>query len=215
MDRDPHSGRAGLRRRAVELAWRRRSQPCDAGARTELGRLVARLHDSPSWRAALERFGWTDLYLPAEPFDAFLRQEESRIESIVLSLRSGTDIGPLARGGGRLFPALIGAGLVLITATLAVEGSTPPVARLPHNPSTASLSGVAWIALGAILTLSLLERVGFVAPRRCCSPRPRGVWQHSMDSQRRDWACVRARGLPDLRRGLSLALPAGLLQDPL
>jgi putative tricarboxylic transport membrane protein len=184
--------------------------------RTELGRLVARLHDSPSWRAALERFGWTDLYLPAEPFDAFLRQEESRIESIVLSLRSGTDIGPLARGGGRLFPALIGAGLVLITAALAVDARRRRVEKLPHNPSTASLSGVAWIALGAILTLSLLERVGFVA----ASTLLFALTARGFGSTR--WIRNVAIGLAFalavyliFTRGLSLSLPSGLLQDPL
>jgi putative tricarboxylic transport membrane protein len=181
--------------------------------RIELERLVSRLHDSPSWRAALRRFGWTDLYLPAERFDAFLQQEESRIESIVLSLRSGADIGPLARGGGHVFPALTGAGLVLIAAALAVEARRRRVAKTPRRHDAGRPTDVAWIALGAILTLSLLEPAGFVA----ASTLLFGLTARGFGSHRwvRNFAIGLAFALSVyliFTRGLSLSLPSGLLR---
>ncbi len=178
-----------------------------------LERLVARLHDSPSWRAALERFGWTDLYLPAEPFGAFLQQEERRIESIVLSLRSGTDIEPLVRGGGRLFPAMVGAGLALIAAALLVEARRRRVTQPPPARNAGNMSGVAWIGLGAILTLALLERAGFVV----ASTLLFALTARGFGSLR--WILNLAIGLAFalavyliFTRGLTLALPSGLLQ---
>jgi putative tricarboxylic transport membrane protein len=180
--------------------------------RAELARLVARLHDSRSWRAALERFGWTDLYLPAEPFGAFLQQEERRIESIVLSLRSGTDVGPLARGGG-LFPALVGAGLALIVVALLVEARRRRATQPSHERETGNVRGVAWIVLGAIVTLLLLERVGFVVTATLLfALTARGFGSAGWF---RNFAIGLAFALAVymiFTRGLSLALPAGPLQ---
>jgi putative tricarboxylic transport membrane protein len=181
--------------------------------RAELERLVARLHASPSWRAALERFGWTDLYLPAEPFGAFLQQEEKRIDSIVLGLRSGADIGPLVRGGG-LFPALVGAGLALTIAALLVEARRRRVTQPSRARDTGNVSGVAWIGLGAILTLSLLERAGFVV----ASTLLFALTARGFGSLR--WVRNLTVGLAFavavyviFTRGLSLTLPSGLLQS--
>jgi putative tricarboxylic transport membrane protein len=181
--------------------------------RARLERLVARLHDSPSWRAALERFGWTDLYLPAEAFGAFLQQEERRIESIVLSLRSGTDIEPMVRGGGRFFPAMVGAGLALIAAALLVEARRRRVTQPPPAPDIGNVRGVAWIGLGTILTLVFLERAGFVV----ASTLLFALTARGFGSLRwiRDLAIGLAFALAVyliFTRGLTLALPSGLLQ---
>jgi putative tricarboxylic transport membrane protein len=180
--------------------------------RAELESLVARLHDSHSWRAALERFGWTDLYLPAEPFGAFLQQEERRIDSIVLSLRSETDVGPLARGGA-VFPALVGAGLAVIGVALLIESRRRRATAPSHEPDIGGMRGVAWIVLGAIVTLLCLEPAGFVVTSTLLfALTARGFGSAG-------WIRNLAIGLAFalavyliFTRGLSLSLPSGLLQ---
>jgi len=48
--------------------------------------LVERLHASPQWRQVLETNGWEDFFLTGDRFAAFLREEEGRVERVLLDL---------------------------------------------------------------------------------------------------------------------------------
>lgn len=74
---------AGL---AVELTnWRGIVGPPNLSpqARQRLTDLTDTLHDSPAWKAQLERNGWTDTYLSGEQFDAFLANEQVRVRRLL------------------------------------------------------------------------------------------------------------------------------------
>ncbi|MEV4753591.1 tripartite tricarboxylate transporter substrate binding protein [Micromonospora sp. NPDC049559] len=47
---------------------------------------VRRLHDSPQWRAALAKYGWTDAYLDGDAFGVFLRTENARLAGVLAQL---------------------------------------------------------------------------------------------------------------------------------
>lgn len=47
---------------------------------------ATRLHDSPEWRAEMERFGWTDAFQPGPEFRAFLDAEQVRVQKVVADL---------------------------------------------------------------------------------------------------------------------------------
>ncbi|MEV0648404.1 tripartite tricarboxylate transporter substrate-binding protein [Phytomonospora sp. NPDC050363] len=52
----------------------------------ELTGLVSRLHGSPQWRAALERYGWADAYLEGEAFGEFIGAETARLVETLAGL---------------------------------------------------------------------------------------------------------------------------------
>jgi len=49
--------------------------------RAALDTAIAALVKTPEWKAALEKRGWSDSYLPAKDFGAFLAEEQKRVES--------------------------------------------------------------------------------------------------------------------------------------
>jgi tripartite-type tricarboxylate transporter receptor subunit TctC len=222
FERDPGSvswagGSAGgtdqllvaLLARAVGVSSSRANYIAFAGGGESLAALVARMRESRVWRDALARRDWMDLYLPPDAFETFLEREQARVESIILSLRSGTDVAPLARTGASVFPAIVGAGLLVIGLALVLEtrrararGETSPVAAsVPGNRR-----GLVWLAAGAVASLATLESTGFV-----------------VSSTILFWFTARgfgsARWLRDLAIGLALALAAfqqyGLQPGPL
>ena len=48
-----------------------------------------RVHDTPEWKEALERNGWTDFFKPGDEFTAFLRDEDARVDEIIADLGLG------------------------------------------------------------------------------------------------------------------------------
>ncbi|MNL76569.1 Tripartite tricarboxylate transporter family receptor [compost metagenome] len=48
--------------------------------REGLEKAIAALVKTPEWKAALEKRGWIDTYLPADAFAAFLADEQKRVE---------------------------------------------------------------------------------------------------------------------------------------
>jgi putative tricarboxylic transport membrane protein len=48
--------------------------------------MINRLHTSTAWHQALERNRWTDAYLPGDAFAAFIVEEVSRLEEIMVDL---------------------------------------------------------------------------------------------------------------------------------
>lgn len=57
----------------------------------DLTSTVSRLHDSPQWRAALERYGWADAYLEGDEFGAFIADESTRLSRTLAALGLGAD----------------------------------------------------------------------------------------------------------------------------
>ena len=54
--------------------------------RTRLTELVTEMHDSPEWKDALERNGWTDAFMTGEEFEAFLTSESERVQGVLSGL---------------------------------------------------------------------------------------------------------------------------------
>jgi putative tricarboxylic transport membrane protein len=50
---------------------------------------MQRLHDTPQWKEALERNGWTDFFKPGDEFTAFLDSENARVDRIIGDLGLG------------------------------------------------------------------------------------------------------------------------------
>jgi putative tricarboxylic transport membrane protein len=47
----------------------------------ELGDAIAKMVETPTWKATLERFGWIGAYQPAEGFGAFLKEQETMMKT--------------------------------------------------------------------------------------------------------------------------------------
>ena len=58
---------------------------------SELTAMVSRLHDSPQWRSALERYGWADAYLEGGEFGAFIAEESTRLAGTLAALGLGSE----------------------------------------------------------------------------------------------------------------------------
>lgn len=54
--------------------------------RAALVDLVERLHGTEEWREALRANGWEDFFLAGDEFERFLREEEARVERVLLDL---------------------------------------------------------------------------------------------------------------------------------
>ena len=50
---------------------------------------MERVHDTPEWKEALERNGWTDFFKPGDEFTRFLRSEDERVDRIIADLGLG------------------------------------------------------------------------------------------------------------------------------
>ncbi|MGH9314134.1 MAG: tripartite tricarboxylate transporter TctB family protein [Vicinamibacterales bacterium] len=134
----------------------------------------------------------------------------------MLGLRSGSDVAPVARGRGSVFPTLVGAGLAIVATALIVERRRRRVTEPDRPRDAGNPRGVAWVALGAIVSLVLLERAGFLISSTllfCLTARGFGSlrWGRNLGI-----GLAFALGVYLLfTRGLSLALPVGLLQGVL
>jgi putative tricarboxylic transport membrane protein len=47
---------------------------------------IGKLHDSPEWQQALERFGWSDAFSTGEEFEGFLASEQERVKQVITDL---------------------------------------------------------------------------------------------------------------------------------
>jgi putative tricarboxylic transport membrane protein len=77
-----------LREAGVDLVfrnWRGLAAPPEVpeGDRRRWADEIARMHATPSWRAALEANGWIDAYLPAAPFGAVIRDQLDLVDGVL------------------------------------------------------------------------------------------------------------------------------------
>ena len=54
--------------------------------RDKLIDLVTEMHDSPEWKDALEKNGWTDAFAPGDEFETFLTSESERVQGVLSGL---------------------------------------------------------------------------------------------------------------------------------
>ncbi|HSC27507.1 MAG TPA: tripartite tricarboxylate transporter substrate-binding protein [Vicinamibacterales bacterium] len=128
--------------------------------RRTLTAVVERMAHSESWRATLNRFGWSDSYLSGSELDRFLDAERVRIARIVSRLRGPAGESGAARIGEWVFPSLVLAGcafvLVLMVFWKPVSGTAGPA-------STKSRIALGRMAIGLVSFVALLNPVGFIA----------------------------------------------------
>ncbi len=73
----------------VELTnWRGMVAPggISGADKQALAQAVEKMHDSPAWKAQMDKNGWDDAFLPADEFATFLAEEKTRVSGILASL---------------------------------------------------------------------------------------------------------------------------------
>jgi len=153
-----------LREQGVNVAfenWRSVVAPpgISTADRQRLEKTIDGMVHSPAWREMLDRYRWLDRYLVGEPLARFVDAEEMRVRGILSKLDAGRDRGTLASIGP--YPVLVIAGLVVcgLGAARSVARSARTGAR---EAGTRTVASLALIAIGIVLHIVMLERVGFV-----------------------------------------------------
>jgi putative tricarboxylic transport membrane protein len=133
--------------------------------RAALTSAVERMTQSESWRATLDRLGWSDSYLAGPAFETFLDDERTRVARVVSRLRAPPGAGAVPVGEWA-FPVLVllgaGAGAVLLWRGRAEPANEPAGAISPVDPR-ASRSALAHVTIGLVAFTALLGVAGFVA----------------------------------------------------
>ncbi|MBM3758540.1 MAG: tripartite tricarboxylate transporter substrate binding protein, partial [Acidobacteria bacterium] len=57
-----------------------------AADKKALGEAIDKMVKSPQWKAILEKRGWIDAYMPSAEFEAFLKDERTRVETTLRSI---------------------------------------------------------------------------------------------------------------------------------
>jgi putative tricarboxylic transport membrane protein len=164
---------------------------------------------SPAWREMLDRYRWLDRYLAGEPLARFVDAEEVRVRGILAKLDAGRNQGTLASTGP--YPLLVMAGLVVcgLGAARSVARSARAGAR---EAGTRTLASLALIAIGIVLHVALLERIGFVGAAAVLFWFTARAFDHRHPL--RDTAFAIALSIASyvlFARVLQLQLPAGVL----
>jgi len=55
-------------------------KPADRDAAIEA---ITKLHDSPQWKAALKKNGWTDFFKPGDEFKSYMASETTRVKAVL------------------------------------------------------------------------------------------------------------------------------------
>jgi putative tricarboxylic transport membrane protein len=154
-----------LREQGVNVAfenWRSVVAPpgiSDAD-RARLESVVGAMVRSRPWRDMLERYRWLDRYLAGSALAPFVDAEETRVRDILDKFDAGRDrTGTLSSAG--VYPLIVLGGVVLFG--LAAGRSVARSASHDASPADRRLVSLALIAVGIVLHVMLLERIGFVA----------------------------------------------------
>ena len=128
--------------------------------RARLESLVdAMVHGRP-WRETLERYRWLDRYLAGSALPPFIDAEETRVRDILNKFDAGrARLTTLESAGAYPLFVLAGVAVLGLAAGRSVARSIGPSAP----PADRRLVSLALIAVGIVLHVLLLERVGFVA----------------------------------------------------
>jgi putative tricarboxylic transport membrane protein len=174
--------------------------------RESLLNAVDRLVRSRGWQDVLTRNGWVDLYLPGDGFERFLRLEQRRVASLVRDLGTGESKSASSNIAEMVFPAVVGVGLLVLGASLFLTRGRP------EAPPPGNRRALAFVSLGAVADVALLELAGFIAASSVL------FWCAARGFGSRRWARDALLGLALstgayllFTRALSLSLPAGRL----
>ena len=58
----------------------------DDATREQIVAMVDKLHETPAWTAAMEKYGWDDFYKTGDEFQAFLDSETTRVKGLIADL---------------------------------------------------------------------------------------------------------------------------------
>jgi putative tricarboxylic transport membrane protein len=151
-----------LREQGVDVVfenWRSVVAPpgISAAHRQRLAAAIDALVHSPSWREMLQRYRWLDRYLAGAEFDRFVDAEERRVRDILTKFDAGRS-GTISSTGP--YPMIVLAGVFL--CGLAAARGVVRSAQAATTTTGRRLAPVGWMALGIVLNVVLLERIGFV-----------------------------------------------------
>ena len=68
----------------LTIAWL--SNPNTRAAADDVPAFLQKMHDSPEWAAALEKYGWTDDFRTGADFDKFLDEQDTRVSDTLEGL---------------------------------------------------------------------------------------------------------------------------------
>jgi putative tricarboxylic transport membrane protein len=151
-----------LREQGVDVVfenWRSVVAPpgISAAQRQRLATAIEALVHSPSWREMLQRYRWLDRYLAGAEFDRFVDAEERRVRDILTKFDAGRSSTISSTGP---YPMIVLAGVFL--CGLAAARGVVRSAQAATATTNRRLAPVGWMALGIVLNVVLLERIGFV-----------------------------------------------------
>ena len=151
-----------LREQGVDVVfenWRSVVAPpgISAAQRQRLATAIEALVHSPSWREMLQRYRWLDRYLAGAAFDRFVDAEERRVRDILTKFDAGRSSTISSTGP---YPMIVLAGVFL--CGLAAARGVVRSAQAATATTNRRLAPVGWMALGIVLNVVLLERIGFV-----------------------------------------------------
>lgn len=175
--------------------------------RERLENIAARLVRSQAWREALARHDWRDRFLAGPAFAQFLADEQATIRALVRRVAANDNRGPTVEP----YPAVIVVATV-VTAIVFVRQRRRRQTSAVESPG-AGWPAVGMVAAGSVLSVMLIERVGFVAAATAL------FWTtaRAFDRRRPSRDAVLAIGLAAtayvvFARWLELPLPAGILE---
>jgi putative tricarboxylic transport membrane protein len=177
--------------------------------RARLESLVdAMVHGRP-WRETLARYRWLDRYLAGSALPPFIDAEETRVRDILNKFDAGrTRLTTLESAGAYPLFVLAGVAVLGLAAGRSVARSIGPSAP----PADRRLVSLALIAVGIVLHVLLLERVGFVGAAAVLFWFTARAFDHRHPLRDAAFAVALAAGSYLLfARVLQLQLPAGIL----
>jgi putative tricarboxylic transport membrane protein len=126
--------------------------------RQRLESAIATMVRSQPWQEALARYRWNDRYLSGEAFATFVRDEKVRVESILRDLGTGGS-AEASFGSVGTYPMLVLAGLVVSAMAFAIGVVRSTTSA---EPPGAGFRALALIAVGIVVDILLIDRLGFV-----------------------------------------------------
>jgi hypothetical protein len=133
-----------------------------AAERQRLEQAVDQLVQSAAWKATLERYRWSDRYLPGTAFARFVAAEEARVEGILARLGTGPSSDATASDEVGRYPLLIVLGLVVTAAWSARDLLRGRASKPDRGAADGSWRAVALVGVAALADLLLLDTLGFV-----------------------------------------------------
>ena len=153
-----------LREQGVDVVfenWRSVVAPpgIDAAHRQRFEAAIEAMVHSAPWREMLRRYRWLDRYLAGAEFERFVEAEERRVRDILTKFDAGRSGRDRLTSTGQ-YPLIVLAGVFL--CGLAAARGVVRSARAAAVTTGRRLAPFGWMALGIVLNVVLLERVGFV-----------------------------------------------------